>query len=302
MQERDHAMGDFDRPLKDTAQFTGSAPVITRMTFGALTHTGLVRSNNEDQYLIVRLCKSLDLIDTSLPPSDHLELSDLEGYVMLVADGIGGRAGGERASAVVVHETTQYLLGAAKWFFRLDDPDEHVRVRLLREALERIDRQIINEGKNNPALAGMGTTLTAVSVVGIDVFVVHVGDSRAYLFHEGKLEQLTTDHTLTQQMVDEGLISPEEGRTHRLHNVLTMALGGKPGVDAQIIKRRAALGDRLLLCTDGLSEMISDARIAELLALHPEPGLAARTLIDAALKAGGLDNVTVIVAAIEDAL
>jgi protein phosphatase len=268
---------------------------VTRLTFAAKTHVGLVRTNNEDQHLVVRLRKALDILDTTLAPDDRPQLADQEGYVFLVADGIGGRAGGERASAIVVKEATHYLLGAAKWFFRLDDPDEHVRLRLLREALDRIDRQIIEAGQDNPALAGMGTTLTAVSMVGMDLFIVHVGDSRAYLFHGGQLKQLTTDHTLTQELVDHGIITPDKAKTHHLHSVLTNALGGKPGVDADIIKLRLAEGDRVLVCTDGLSELVADEKISELLAHHPEPEPACEALVCAALDAGGLDNVTVIV-------
>jgi protein phosphatase len=273
-------------------------PIPVRIAVAGTTHVGLVRSNNEDQYLIARLRKSLELLDTSLARDDIPQIADQEGYVLLVADGIGGRAGGERASTLVVQEATHYMLGAAKWFFRLDDPDEHVRLRLLREALERVDRHIIEEGLENPALAGMGTTLTAVSIVGIEAFAVHVGDSRAYRFHDGRLEQLTTDHTLTQEFVDRGLLSPEQARGHRLHNVLTNALGGKPGVDAEIVKLRLSVGDRLLLCTDGLTEMVSDETIAGLLERHEEPAAACRALIDAALAGGGTDNITVIVAAI----
>jgi protein phosphatase len=264
-----------------------------------MTHVGLVRPNNEDQYLIVRLRKSLELLDTSLAHADIPRIADQEGYVLLVADGIGGRAGGERASTLVVQEATHYLLGAAKWFFRLEDPDEHVRLRLLREALERIDRHMIEEGLENPALAGMGTTLTAVSIVGTEAFAVHVGDSRAYHFHEGRFEQMTTDHTLTQEFIDKGLMTPEQARGHRLHNVLTNALGGKPGVDADIIKLRVSSGDKLLLCTDGLTDMVSDERIAALLAQPVHPEVTCGALIDAALASGGTDNVTVIVAAID---
>jgi protein phosphatase len=297
----DHSSGLPDPSSAETVRIPMSEPPAlpeTVVIFGAKTHQGLVRENNEDQYLVVRLRKSLELLDTSLPEDDRPHLTDQEGYVLLVADGIGGRAGGERASAMVVKETTRYLLGAAKWFFRLDDPDEHVRLRMLQEALNRIDRQIIEEGEDNPALAGMGTTLTGASIVGTDLFVVHVGDSRAYLFREERLEQLTTDHTIVQELVDQGVISPEAARSHRLHGVLTKALGGKPGVEAEFVKLRLAPGDRLLLCTDGLSEPVDDDQIAEILKLHPDPIDACDTLVGAALDGGGMDNVTVIVAAI----
>ncbi len=268
-----------------------------QLSFAGTTHVGLVRRNNEDQYLIVHVRKSLEILESSLVSTDLPFLPDQEGYVLLVADGIGGRAGGERASTLVVQEAAHYMLGAAKWFFHLDDPDEHVRLRLLRDALNRIDRQIIEAGEEDPTLAGMGTTLTAASIIGNGVFIVHVGDSRAYLLHDGELEQLTTDHTISQDLVNYGLISPEQAKTHKLHNVLTNALGGKPGVAADFIKVRLAAGDRLLLCTDGLSELVADARIAEILRLKPHPQDACQALLDAALSAGGLDNITIVVAA-----
>jgi protein phosphatase len=299
----DEFTGSLDPSTTETVRIVAPQPSAipaTRMEFSARTHNGLVRTNNEDQYLVVRLRKSLDLLDTSLLPHDLPQLGDQEGHVLLVADGIGGRAGGERASAMVVRETAHYLLGAAKWFFRLDDPDEHVRLRLLREALDRIDRQIIAEGKENPELAGMGTTLTAAGIVGTDLFIVHVGDSRAYLYRDGKLEQLTTDHTITQQLMDEGILSPEQAKGHRLHSVLTNAIGGKPGVEPEIIKHRLISGDRVLLCTDGLTEPVPDAKIAEILANHPDPHDACDALVGASLDAGGCDNVTVVVAKIEE--
>jgi protein phosphatase len=190
------------------------------------------------------------------------------------------------------------VLQTAKWFFRLDDPDENVRMRLLREGLERIDRKLIAEAKADPSLEGMGTTLTAASSIGTDLFLVHVGDSRAYLYRQGKLAQLTRDHTLIQKLVDSGLLTPEQAKTHKLRNVLTNVLGGgEPGVVADIHRLQLADGDRLLLCTDGLTEGVSDEQLAELLRLYPKPADACQALVEAALNAGGRDNITLILAA-----
>jgi protein phosphatase len=273
-----------------------------RVEFGARTDIGKKRPNNEDQFLIVRLTKSMEVLSSSLPEDDDSRLPDRVGYLMLVADGMGGRAAGERASALAVQETKHHLLQTARWFFRLDDPDEAVRLRLLREALERLDRKILEEGEGNAALAGMGTTLTVASSIGAEVFIVHVGDSRAYLFHEGELEQLTTDHTLAQHMVDAGLLGAEEAKSHRLRHVLTNVVGGVPGVKGEVQKLLLVDGDRLLLCTDGLTEAVDDDHIAKLLGSHPQPEDACRALVEAALERGGKDNVTVVVAAysIED--
>jgi protein phosphatase len=267
------------------------------MQFGAQTHVGKVRLNNEDQYLIARACKSLDILSTSLAEEPAAQLLKREGYFMLVADGLGGHAGGEHASAVVVNEAVRHIMETAKWFFRLDDPDEDVRLRLLREALDRADRKLREEAEADPTLAGMGTTLTALSIIGADAFLVHVGDSRAYLLRGGRLEQLTTDHTLVQQLVQGGLLTPEAARTHRLRHVITNVVGGSPGVEGEMVNLRLMDGDQLLLCTDGLTEPVSDDRIADILLHYPNPQEACRALVEAALNNGGRDNVTVVVAA-----
>jgi PPM family protein phosphatase len=275
-----------------------TAPFDVRIEFGAWSDIGKVRPTNQDQYLVARLRKSVDVLAASLPPEQCAPLVTHDGYLFLVADGMGGRAGGDRASSLVVQEAITHVVETAKWFFRLDDPDEEVRLRLLRESLEKVDRKLIEEGKNDPALAGMGTTLTALSVLGADGFIVHVGDSRAYLFRAGALEQLTRDHTMVQELVRQGLISSEDARTHRLRHVLTNVLGGVPGVAGEIVKLRLADGDRVLLCTDGLHGSVPDDQIGEILGSLLSPEEACRDLVEAALSRGGRDNVTAVVGAI----
>jgi protein phosphatase len=272
-------------------------PAPARVEFGGATHAGKVRPNNEDHYLIARLCKSMQVLQTSLPPGDESELADLEAYLMLVADGLGGAAAGEHASSVVIREAKRYALLAAKWFFGLDDPNEDVRLRLLREGLERIDQRLVKEAEQHAALAGMGSTLTAACSFGSELFLVHVGDSRAYLYRANELEQLTTDHTLAQTLVDAGLLGRESLRTSRVRHVLTNALGANPGVVPETEKLRLLDGDRLMICSDGLTEMLSDREIAEVLRLHPRSEVACQALVDAALDKGGKDNVTVVLAA-----
>ena len=146
----------------------------------------------------------------------------------------------------------------------------------------------------------MGTTLTAVYSLGVDLFVIHLGDSRAYLYRKGELQQLTKDHTLAQAMADAGYISPDEVRRHARRNTLTNYIGGRHGkVKADLRWLRLADGDRLLLCTDGLSEMVDDRSIARILHEHDQPQDAAQALLDEALERGGKDNVTVVVARYE---
>jgi protein phosphatase len=278
------------------APATPAEPTGARLEFGALTHVGKVRDNNEDHYLIARASKALEILQTNAAADSRCP-QIREAYLLLVADGMGGAAAGERASAVVVEEAQRFLLEKARWFYRLDDPDEEIRIRLLREALERVDRRLVEEGKEDPSVAGMGTTVTTAAVIDSEVFIVHVGDSRAYSFQDGRLEQLTTDHTLTHALVQGGFIGPQEARKHPLRHVLTNVLGCKPGVNGEILKLRLAAGDRLLLCTDGLPDMLTDAEIAEMLARCPRPQEACQALVDAALDRGGRDNITVLLAA-----
>ena len=194
------------------------------------------------------------------------------------------------------NEAIRHILETAKWFFRHDDPDQEVRIRLLRESLERVDRKLRDEAEVDPALAGMGTTLTALSIMEDDAFLVHVGDSRVYLLRDGSLDQLTTDHTLVQEMIQKGILTPESARHHHLRHVITNVVGGPPGVKGEIANIRLLNGDRLLLCTDGLTEVVRDAEITEILLRHPNPHDACTALVEVALSHGGPDNVTVIVA------
>jgi serine/threonine protein phosphatase PrpC len=172
----------------------------------------------------------------------------------------------------------------------------------VREARERAEQfvQIINEvirdrAQIEPALTGMGTTATMTYSVGDTLFVLHVGDSRAYLLRKGELRQLTDDHTVAQLLVEAGQIEPEEAATHRMRHVLTNALGVSENVRPDIHEHRLLDGDRLLVCTDGLTEMVDDEAIAATLQRHQDPQAACEALVEAALEAGGKDNVTVLV-------
>ena len=267
-----------------------------QVDFGAMSHVGKVRQNNEDQFLAVRLKKSLEVLQGTLPAEEDVLLPDLEAYAFLVADGIGGAEAGERASAFVVREAKKHLLYTSKWFFHLEDPDNEVRLRLIRESLERLDRVLIQKAKQDPTLSGMGSTLTATFSIGLDLLVVQVGDSRAYLYRAGHLEQLTRDQTMVQDLIDDGLLDPEEAKIHRTRHVLTNAIGGMPGVYGEVFNVQLDHGDRLLLSTDGLHDQVDNDRIAEILNLHTDPKAACQALVDAALEQGGPDNITVVVA------
>ncbi len=273
------------------------APIRVKVESGALTHPGKVRTNNEDHFLVARLAKSMQICQTSLPNGGETRFSDEDGYLMVVADGMGGAAAGERASAMAVESVEAFALNTLKWFLHLGKADEGQLVAELRQGLELADRAVVDEAEANARLYGMGTTLTMAYSVGHDLYLVHAGDSRAYLFRQGKLEQITSDHTLVQLLISGGVLSPEDARTHARRNVVTNVIGGpSAGVHAEIHKLRLEDGDILLLCSDGLTEPVRDEAIAQALAEAADPNAAAERLIALALENGGPDNVTAIVA------
>lgn len=281
----------------DEHQFIAdSRPPRVAIKFGAMTDCGKVRSNNEDHFLVARLSKSMRVCKTSLPGEGETQFSEEEGYLMVVADGMGGAAAGERASALAVGSIEGFVLNTLKWFLHLSGPDEHQLVTELRQSLESADRTVIERARSNRAFYGMGTTLTMAFSVATDLFIVHAGDSRAYLFRDGELEQLTSDDTVVQVLVDAGVISPEDAKHHNRRHVVTNVIGGPgEGVSADIHKLTLLDGDTVLYCTDGLTEPVDDHAIAEILHHHPDPEDACTRLVELALSRGAPDNVTAVV-------
>lgn len=204
--------------------------------------------------------------------------------LLAVADGMGGMAAGEVASNIVIAALAPLD----------DDAPSADLADALRSAIENANEQLREAVSDNPALEGMGTTLTAALFTGNRIALVHVGDSRAYIWRDEELAQITRDDTYVQMLVDEGRISPEEAHTHPQRSLLTRALDGRE-VEPDFSIREAHAGDRYLLCSDGLSGVVSAETISEALQLE-DPGAAADRLVQLALRGGGPDNVTCIVA------
>jgi PPM family protein phosphatase len=205
--------------------------------------------------------------------------------LIAVADGVGGGPAGEVASGIVV--------GA------LAELDADQPARALADALEVANRRLREAVEENEALAGMGTTLTAMLTVGDQLKLAHIGDSRAYLFREGVLTQLTRDDTFVQGLVDEGMISAEEARSHPQRSLVTQAMHGSTMAPTyQTVTPRS--GDRFLLCSDGLSDYVAHDAIARAMGAHDRLEDCARELVDLALAVGAPDNVTVVVAQPEE--
>jgi protein phosphatase len=263
-----------------------------------MTDIGRVRKTNEDQFLIADLSKSILIHQTSLTIDDGSRwLGGSQGSLMLVADGMGGHAGGERASTLAVDRVVLYVLNTMPCFFRLEQQGEAELKEELTAALEKCQQSILAEGDAVPRRAGMGTTLTMAYTLWPRCYVVHVGDSRCYLLRGASLKQITTDHTLAQQMVDEGALEPDKAEESPMSSVLWNTIGCESGeLTTDVYKAELQLGDTLLLCTDGLTRHITDEAIMTVLRGAESAADACKTLVDAANEGGGADNITVVVA------
>jgi protein phosphatase len=270
-------------------RYLAQSPPHVRAEFGGLSHPGKVRKNNEDHFLVVRRRRVRDVLLTNLP-SNWLPAQDDEAYAFAVADGIGGAAFGELASMLALRAAWDLGTDEIKWHFKSNPrEDDEIKEKLVL-FIQMIDRMLIERSREQPQLSGMGTTLTAAYTIGPEAFLAHAGDSRAYHFRGGALNRLTRDHTVGAQMAEAGA-TPR----HSLHHVLTNCLGGgTEGVAVEIQQFTLFDGDGLLLCTDGLSDMVPEEDMAALLNQHRAPADACRALIDRALEAGGRDNVTVV--------
>jgi serine/threonine protein phosphatase PrpC len=263
------------------------------------THVGRVRPSNEDQFLVAELARTLSVKASSVPQS-ATRASTCRGHIFLVADGMGGHAAGEKASTVTVLSLEAFFLNSLKRFFCRAIEDEYNVLKEFRQALCQADARIFEEAANHPELLGMGTTLTLAFAVNRKLYVAHAGDSRCYLLSEGRLQQITHDHTLVAEMVSRGMISPQQAARSKYRNVVTNALGGnEKGVRAELHAVDLAPGDTILLCSDGLCGPVSDEKIAAILNRQDSPESTCAQLIAEANDEGGRDNITAIVARFE---
>ena len=237
-----------------------------RLSGVARSHVGLVRSDNEDAGFV-------------------------GGQLLVVADGVGGAAAGEVAAA-----TATYVVSASS----LQDPDADP-VGGLRTAVRLAQEQVAEGSRRDPARSGMATTLTAIRTDGRRFALAHLGDSRGYLFRDGALSRLTRDHTYVQRMVDEGSLAERDVPHHPWRNVVLRSVNGNEGETGDVGEVDLRPGDRVLLASDGLTDLVEDARIEEVLGQHADDAAVER-LVDEALGRGGRDNITCVLATVvEDA-
>ena len=297
---------DFDE-LSDTAEYAPPPPGAATQTprpstsvqvdLAGQSHQGKIRPNNEDHFLIVRFGRFLQTVSTNLPdgdaPPDHGET----GYGLIVADGMGGKAAGEVASRAAIARLIELTLETPDWILTPDDALMEEVINRFARRFRDVNEAVVEQARHDPRLARMGTTLTMALSLGTDLLLAHVGDSPAYLSRRGELHKLTRDHTLAQELADLGLTSERDVAWCYYRTALTRAIGIPGAGDESDIRRlRLADGDRLLLCTDGLTDMVDEATIGAELGRQATSAEACRALIDLALDRGGRDNVTVVVA------
>lgn len=234
------------------------------MTFYSRTHIGLVRKKNEDS------CFAAEQRGV---------------FFAVVADGMGGHNGGEVASKLVIDTVRDFLAEKEAGQIVLDD---------IKQLLSRANKTVWERACRDKELKGMGSTATMAVVCGSLAMIGHVGDSRAYIFRNGKLEQMTKDHSYVQILIESGYITPEEALNHPQRNIITRAIGTENEVDSDLLSIDIQMGDVLLLCSDGLNNTVLDEKITEI--LNNGVSQAADKLIEESLSAGGSDNISVIIA------
>jgi PPM family protein phosphatase len=260
-----------------------------------LTHPGLVRSENQDHFLIATLHKSMRVIQTSMPEEALGDLrSPSRGFVFLVADGVGGTPGGRDASRTALRAIVDYVLSAMDLYQQLDEEIEPEFEAELRRSVELSHEAVRQAGDADEDRAGMATTLTMVCFRWPKAYIVHVGDSRGYRLRNDQLELLTKDQTMAQAMIDAGALSPEQAARSRLNHILYSAIGATRA-EPYSVTTDAQWDDRMLICTDGITKHISDAEIRDALRGMRTAEATARELLQLALDRGGSDNTTLIV-------
>ena len=270
--------------------FGGKKPAIKVSVF-ARTDVGQQREHNEDAFLVADLTRQ----NASLLPEVREHELGPKGSLLMVADGMGGAAAGEVASRIATDSVYEHL--TEHWITDKEDTPQQFAFRL-REAVEGANARIHEHAKQNPDRRGMGTTTTAVGILGDYLYLTQVGDSRAYLVRQGRATLLTKDQSLMQRLVDAGELTEEEAERSERKNIILQALGPDPRVRVDLTHQEIRRGDTVVVCSDGLSGQVTAEEIATAITDNQDLVAACGALIDLANERGGPDNITAIVARI----
>jgi serine/threonine protein phosphatase PrpC len=285
--------------LKNASASPASTQV--KVEIAGATNVGKVRKNNEDHYLALRVQRSLETVCTNLEDNKVDQRFEEVGYGLLVADGMGGMAAGEVASRMALSKLVELIVNTPDWVMKFNQrADETIVLQRITQRFRQVNEALKDEAEQNSSMAGMGTTLTVALSFGATLLIGHIGDSRAYVMRGDKLHQMTSDDTLDQALILAGLAEPDTDATKAVRHVLTAALGAATDrPDPQVVSFKLSHNDQVLLCTDGLTEMVSSQAIASVLSKADSSQDACQSLIDLALEGGGKDNVTVLLARYE---
>ena len=259
-----------------------------------VTHPGKVRRDNQDHYLLCSLRRQVVVRGSSIPQAEGLVgESERMASLAMVADGVGGAAAGETASRVALTGIARYVTRSLRCYYRSHDEDEDF-ADALRAGARECHEELRRRAEEDPDYHGMATTLTLYLGVWPRAYLLQVGDSRCYLLRNGELSQITRDQTMAQEMVDLGVMKPEQVAGTRLEHTLTSSIGGS-NTHPTVTRFEMNWGHILLLCSDGLTRHVSDDRIREVLRAMSSAKQACETLLQDALAGGGSDNITIVV-------
>ncbi len=295
------ASGSSSR-LSNAVFLLSEAPTLiidgTRVDAFGYTDVGRVRTVNQDHFLIASLHRSVEIESTSIPMQEGQRFAPAaRALLLLVADGVGGGAGGEEASTWTLDTIVRYVAGSSRFFYRGEAPVPEDFLNDLTLAVQWSHAAVRDRGIETPELAGMATTVTMALVHWPRAFVIQIGDSRCYHLRDQELKQVTTDQTMARELIEQGALPEEAAESSPLSQVLSQAIGHEePDVWPVISELELRTGDTLLLCSDGLMKHVPDAEITQLLHTAASATEAASALVGAALQGGGSDNVTVLAA------
>ncbi|MEO8293965.1 MAG: Stp1/IreP family PP2C-type Ser/Thr phosphatase [Gemmatimonadota bacterium] len=279
----------FSKAFED---YVPNAPV--RVTVFGKTDLGRTRDHNEDTFLVVDLTTG----NASLQPEVRDHAVGERGSLFMVADGMGGAAAGEIASAMAADVILTHL--KETWIHDQEPTSQRFAFRL-KEAVEHANTRINQHSKEHPEVRGMGTTVTVAGILGNELYLAQVGDSRAYLIRNGGAIQLTKDQSLMQRLVEAGELTEEEAEQSERRNIILQALGPEARVKVDLTYQPLSKGDTVVLCSDGLSGQVKKEEIAELVNQQPDLVALCSRLIDIANSRGGPDNITAVVARFDGA-
>ena len=268
-------------------------PMDDEIDVWGLTHTGKVRKNNEDHFLLCALQKQIKVYNTSLPDTHNLAGTDERvAFISVVADGVGGAAAGEEASRLALEGITRYVSEAIHVYYTADPTNDAMFIDLLAESAMKVHEELTGMSADNRELRGMATTMTLWLGIWPRAYLLQVGDSRCYVLRNGKLLQMSRDQTMAEDFVEQGIITRDHPGHAKLSHVLSSAIGGSQA--APVVRRMEQGWENVgLLCSDGLTRHVSDDGIRDRLMNMTSARQACEALLQDALDGGGSDNITI---------